>query len=69
MRHDPGMSASDMLARLPMLTHEERRALARRIFELEEDAQVLADCDRRADANFQMLDAMEAEDAERHATR
>ena len=34
----------------------------RRIFELEEGAQILADADRRADERFQMLDAMENED-------
>ena len=58
-----------MIAELPSLTHDERRALARRIFKLEEDAQVLADCDRRADANFQLLDAMEADDARRRPAR
>ena len=61
------MSAREMIAELPSLTHGARRALARRIFELEEEARVLADCDRRADANFQMLDAMEDEDARRAA--
>ena len=63
------MSAREMIDELPTLTHDERRALARRIFELEEDAQVLTDCDRRAGANFQILDALEAEDARRHPTR
>ena len=63
------MSAREMIAELPTLTHDERRALARRIFEIEEDANLLADCDRRADANFQLLDAMEAEDARRRPTR
>ncbi|MEO6740568.1 MAG: hypothetical protein ABIP20_09965 [Chthoniobacteraceae bacterium] len=59
------MSAREMIAELPSLTHDERRALARSIFDLEADARVLADCDQRADANFQMLDDMEAEDARR----
>ena len=63
------MSAREMIAELPSLTHDERRALARRIFELEEDAQTLADCDHRADANFQLLDAMETEDASRRPAR
>lgn len=63
------MSAREIIAELPTLTHDERRALARRIFELEEDAQVLADCDCSADANFQMLDAMEHEDARRRPAR
>ena len=61
------MSAREMIAELPSLTHDERRALARSIFELEENAQVLADCDRRTDANFQILDAMEDDDARRAA--
>ena len=59
------MSAREIIAELPSLSHDERRALARRIIELEAEAQVLADCDRRADANFQLLDAMEEEDASR----
>lgn len=63
------MTAREMIDELPTLTHDERRALARRIFELEEDAQVLADCDRGADANFQLLDAMEAEDARHRPSR
>ena len=63
------MSAREMTAALPNLTDDERRALARRIFGLEEDPQVLADCDRRADTNFQLLDAMEAEDTCRRDDR
>jgi hypothetical protein len=38
-------------------------ARSRGLFELEEDAQVLADCDRRANQNFGMLDALEEQDA------
>ena len=36
--------------------------MARRLFDIEADAQTLADCDRRADGHFQMLDAPEAQD-------
>jgi len=57
-----GMSSAEIIAQLPKLTHKERRAVARRIIELENEAQLLADSDRRADANFKMLDVMEAED-------
>lgn len=61
------MSAQEIIAELPSLSAQERREIARHIFEMEEDAQVLADCDRRADENFRMLDRMEAEDAARKA--
>jgi hypothetical protein len=59
------MSANEIIAELPKLTAKERRQIARQIFELEEDAQTLADCDARADNNFLMLDQLEAEDAAR----
>lgn len=58
------MSASEILAELPKLSHEERRRLAAAIFELEEEAELLHDCDRRADQRFRILDAMEEEDAQ-----
>jgi hypothetical protein len=53
------MSKSEILTALPQLAPQERREIVRRIFELEEDAQILADADRRADERFQMLDTME----------
>ena len=56
------MSATEIIAELQKLTHEERREVARRLFALEEEAQILADSDRRANENFLLLDAMEAED-------
>ena len=40
----------------------------RRIFEAEEDAVTLMECDSQALERFQMLDAMEAED-EKNASR
>ncbi len=55
------MSTTQILTELPLLSHSDRREIARRIIELEEEAQTLADCDARADANFQSLDALEAE--------
>jgi hypothetical protein len=53
------MSASQILAELPKLSHEDRRRLAEAIFELEEEADLLRDCDRRADEHFRILDLME----------
>jgi len=58
------MSKTEILTALPGLSPRERREIVRRIFELEEDAQILADADRRADERFQMLDAMESEDGQ-----
>jgi len=57
------MSASEILAELPKLSREDRRRLAAAIFELEEESDVLRDCDRRADEHFRILDLMEEEDA------
>jgi hypothetical protein len=57
------MSKTEILAELPRLDHRDRREIARRLFEIESDAQTLADCDRRADERFRMLDALEAQDA------
>ncbi len=52
-----------MIAELPKLSRKERRQLAAAIFELEEEADLLRDCDRRADERFRMLDMTEEEDA------
>lgn len=56
------MSKADILREIPKLSHQERREIMRLIFELEEDAQTLAECDRLALERFQMLDALEAAD-------
>ena len=58
------MSASEILAELPKLSHQERRRLAPAIFDLEGEADLLRDCDRRADERFRMLDLMEEKDAQ-----
>ncbi len=63
------MSSTEILAELPRLTHQERREVARRLFQLEEDAQILVECDQRANQNFLLLDALEAEDARPHDSR
>lgn len=62
------MSAGEIIAEIPRLSHEERREIMRRIFEIEQDATTLAECDHLALERFQMLDAMEAED-EKNAAR
>lgn len=61
------MSKAEIIAEIPKLTHGERREVMRFIFELEEDAETLAECDRLALERFQMLDLMEAEDEKNSA--
>ncbi len=57
------MSLAEIVQELPKLKRDERRELARQLFDFaDEETAVLADCDRRADARFVMLDALEAED-------
>jgi len=58
------VSASEILAELPKLSRQERRRLAAAIFDLEEEANLLRDCDRRADEHFRILDLMEEKDAQ-----
>lgn len=62
------MSRAEIISEIPNLSHADRREIMRRIIEAEEDAQTLADCDKRALERFQMLDAMEAHD-EKDAAR
>ena len=57
------MSSTEIIAGIPRLSHRERREIVQRILSIEEEAELLADCDRRADNRFLMLDALEAEDA------
>jgi len=57
------MSFAEIVNELPKLNRQERRELARRLFDFaDEDAAILADSDRRADERFLMLDALEEED-------
>jgi hypothetical protein len=53
------MSKLEILAELALLDPRDRREIARRVFDLEGDAQMLTDCDRRADEHFLMLDALD----------
>lgn len=57
------MNKSEILSTLPRLSHQERRAIIGYILELESEAQLLADHDRRANENFLLLDKLETEDA------
>jgi hypothetical protein len=61
------MSKAEIMAELPRLSLRERREIVERILELEPEAALLADCDRRADERFLMLDAMEAEEGQGQA--
>ena len=62
------MSKAEILQEIPKLSHEERREIVRLIFQMEQEAEVLAECDRLALERFKMLDALEAED-ETNASR
>ena len=57
------MRASEIMTELPKLTLSERRRILERIRELESEADILEAHRQMADESFQMLDAMEAEDA------
>lgn len=57
------MGAAEILNELPRLNREERRAIARRVFELEEEHEELEWANRAADLAFQELDRLEEIDA------
>ena len=57
------MSTAEILNELPKLKREERRAIARSVFELEEEREELEWAAVAADLAFQQLDQMEKEDA------
>ena len=58
------MSKAEIATEIAKLSAKERRELACLIFEMEEDTEVLRDCDRKANERFLMLDAMEVKDAQ-----
>ena len=58
------MSKAEIIDELPRLSLQDRRELARLIFELEEGAEILRECDRLANERFLILDTMEAKDAQ-----
>jgi hypothetical protein len=55
------MSAAEIMAELPRMTVRERREIARRLFDLEPDAEALRTADETADQAFQILDQMEGD--------
>jgi hypothetical protein len=55
------MSAAEIIAELPRMTVRERREIARRLFDLEADAEALRTADKTADQAFQILDQMEGD--------
>jgi hypothetical protein len=57
------MSATEILNELPRLKREERRAIARRVFELEDERDDLEWAAQAADLAFQELDKLEEKDA------
>ena len=57
------MSATEILKELPNLKHDERRAIARRLFELEAEREELDWAAQAADIAFQELDTMEKQNA------
>jgi len=63
------MSATEIMAELPRLTHEERRDICRHILALEADQNDLDSCRQAALAGFQLLDQMEAEDEKQRPAR
>jgi hypothetical protein len=55
------MSAAEIMAELPRMTVRERREIARRLFDLQADAEALRTADETADQAFQILDQMEGD--------
>ena len=59
------MSANQILEELPKLSHTERRAISKKLIELEADRDALQFATEAADAAFAELDQREADDARR----
>ena len=57
------MSTAEILAELPKLSREDRRRILDRILQMEDEVASVERIRRTADEAFQMLDAMEAENA------
>lgn len=57
------MTTPEILTELPKLSRVERRQILDRILEIEDEVEILEASRRAADEAFQILDAMEAEDA------
>ena len=61
------MSATEIMSELPKLSSRERRRILDRLLELDDEAEMIEERRHCADEAFQMLDAMEAEDAQNAA--
>ena len=57
------MTTAEILSELPRLTQQDRRQILDRILEIDDESEWLEASRRMADGAFQVLDAMEAEDA------
>jgi hypothetical protein len=55
------MSAAEIMAELEKMSSRERREIARRVLELETDAEALRTADETADQGFQILDQLEGD--------
>jgi hypothetical protein len=62
------MSKQEIAAELARLSQKDRREIARLIFEMESEADVLRECDRAANERFLILDSLEAQDAQAGAS-
>ena len=58
------MSTTEIIAELPKLSSRERRRILDRILELDDEAKMIEERRHCADEALQMLDALEAEDAQ-----
>ena len=61
------MSTTEIIAELPKLSSRERRRILDRLLELDDEAEMIEEYRHCADEAFQMLDALEAEDAQNSA--
>lgn len=59
------MSTAEILDQLPKLSQKERRAILDRLIELDVDSEIIEERRQMADESFQLLDALEDEDAQR----
>ena len=62
------MSTTEIIAELPKLSARERRRILDRLLELDDESEMIEERRHCADEAFQMLDALEAEDAQNSAS-
>ena len=61
------MSAIEIITELPKLSPRDRRRILDRLLELDDEAEMIEERRHLADEAFQMLDALESEDAQNAA--